>query len=97
MKNRTVSFFSNGSVGVFIAAAIGAAILMWVSGVAVASISSGNLATASSTQVTTTNVTINKPSTATGDVMLATIAVHGGSSVVVSSVPSMDTYQENGQ
>jgi hypothetical protein len=59
-----------------------------VAAVAIAAITSGSYETASSTQVTTTNVTVNKPSSSTGDVLLATIAIHGGSSANVRSVPS---------
>jgi hypothetical protein len=63
-------------------------ITLSVGAVAIAAITSGTPQTASSTQVTTTNVTVNKPSSSTGDLLLATIAIHGGSSAVVSSVPS---------
>jgi hypothetical protein len=88
MKNGAVSLFINNPVGVLLVAAVGAAILFWVSSVALASITSGAYETAASSQVTTTNVTVNKPSSSTGDMLLATIAIHGGSSAVVSSVPS---------
>jgi Concanavalin A-like lectin/glucanases superfamily len=59
-----------------------------VSAVAFAAISSGAFTTASSVQVTTTTLTINKPTTSTGDLMLATIAIHGGSSANISAVPT---------
>jgi len=59
-----------------------------VSAVAFAAISSGAFTTASSVQVTTTTLTINKPTVSTDDLMLATIAIHGGSSANISTVPT---------
>src|SRR5713226_8159721 len=58
------------------------------SSLAFAAISSGDFKTASSVQVTTTSLTISKPTVSTGDLMLATIAIHGGSSAIISTVPT---------
>src|ERR1700674_3791476 len=59
-----------------------------VAAVALAAISSGAFTTASSVQVTTITLTINKPTVSTGDLMLATIAIHGGSAANISTVPT---------
>jgi hypothetical protein len=88
MKNRAVSILREKPVGLLVAASVGAVILFWAGAIALASIVSGTPATGGSTQVTTTNVTVNKPSSSQGDVLLATIAIHGGSSAIVSGVPS---------
>jgi hypothetical protein len=70
-----------------IPSAIAAGILVFAA-VAVASITSGDFKYAASSQVPTTNVTVTKPSSSARDVMIATIAIHGGSSAVVGTVPS---------
>src|SRR6266481_3795732 len=94
MKNRAVSFFRNESLSSFarshrllVSTAIAGGVLC-ISAVAFAAISSGAFTTASSVQVTTTTLTINKPATSVGDLMLATIAIHGGSSANISTVPT---------
>jgi hypothetical protein len=70
-------------------AAIGAPILLYASALAFASITYQSSQTAASSQVTTTSLTVSKPSgVASGDFMLASVAVHGGSSAVVTTVPS---------
>jgi hypothetical protein len=95
MKNRAFSFITSGSLSGFahrhriaVSTALGSAVFC-LSAIALASITYQSSETAASTQVTTTNVTVNKPaSLTTGDLMLASVAVHGGISAVVSSVPS---------
>src|SRR5215831_18076041 len=94
MKSRAVSFIRSSYLATFarshrgvMSAAIGAAVLASSAAVCGAVVS-GAFTTASSQQVTTTDVTIDKPSASVGDLMIATVAIHGGSSAVVSSVPS---------
>jgi len=94
MNNRAVSFLINGSLMSFIRShrrlvsiIIGSGVLC-AGTLAFAAISSGAFTTKSSVQVTTTTLTLDKPSTATSDVMLATIAIHGGSSANISTVPT---------
>ncbi len=62
--------------------------VLCISAVAFATIISGDYETAHSTQVTTTQIAIAKPTVVVGDLMLASIAVHGGSAAVISTVPS---------
>jgi hypothetical protein len=88
MKNLAVFLLRNRPIGVLIAAACGATIFLWLSTISFASIVSGNFSYASSTQPTATTLTINKPTSSTDDVLLATIAIHGGSEAPVSGVPS---------
>ena len=72
----------------FLFALIIAASVLCISAFAFAAIVSGGFQTASSVQVTTTTLTINKPATSAGDFMIATIAIYGGSSATISSVPA---------
>ena len=61
---------------------LSAAIALLISSVALADLISGNVSTASSDHVTYTQLTLDEPSSvAQGDLMLANIAVHGGSPV----------------
>ncbi len=69
-------------------ASVALAIVVLGLGTTVFAITSGDYKVNGSAQVTTTNVTVDKPSTSSGDIMLATIAIHGGSSAVVKTVPS---------
>ena len=62
-----------------------AAITLCVGAMAAAAIVSGTSTTNSSTQVTITELTLNKPTVSTGDLMLASIAVNGGSSAVITA------------
>jgi len=55
---------------------------------AFAAIASGTPTTAASMQATSTTLTVNKPTVATGDLMIASIAVHGGTEAAVISAPS---------
>src|SRR6266404_3872132 len=93
MKNRAVSFIKNSIISnlrfrrITLSVAAACATLC-VSAVAFAAISSGAFTTASSVQVTTTTLTINKPTVSTGDLMLATIAIHGGSAANINTVPT---------
>src|SRR5262245_17233435 len=89
MKNRGVAFIRKGisfagrhqSLLPWAAGLIGGSALLCASAVAVADITSGSFQTASSSQVTTTSVTVHKPSSSTGDVMVATIAFHGSNTM----------------
>ena len=64
---------------------LAAACAFSVSGLALAAIISGVSTTSTSAHVTFTRLTINKPTTSVGDVMLASIAVDGGSTVNVTA------------
>jgi hypothetical protein len=59
-----------------------------ISAAAFAAITSGTRTAAASTQVTYTEVAVSKPSVSSGDLMLALVAVNGGSSAVLNSAPS---------
>ena len=54
-------------------------------GIVLADIVSGTPTTNISAHVTITELTINKPTASAGDMMLASVAINGGSSVNVSS------------
>ena len=70
--------FASASVGILLLGAV-----------AVAAIVSGAVTTNSSIRVTVTQLKLDKPaSISAGDVMLANIGINGGSSAVVSTVPS---------
>jgi hypothetical protein len=94
MKNGAVSFFRSGSLISFgrshrrlVSTVIVGAVLSF-GAVAFAAITSGTRTAAASSQVADTTVTINKPSVSTGNLMLATIAVKGGSAAVLDSAPT---------
>ena len=48
------------------------------------SLISGSFSTGSSMQVTVTKLTLNKPTSAVGDILIASVAINGGSSAVVT-------------
>src|SRR5258707_10794146 len=94
MKNRAVSFIKNRSLSfayahrVAMSVVLGSAVFC-LSAVAMAAITYQSSQTASSTQVTYTSVAVNKPaSVASGDLMIASVAVHGGDMAQVTSIPS---------
>lgn len=59
-----------------------------VAAVAVAAIVSGNSTTGASSHVTYTQLTLPVPTESTGDVMVASIAIKGGTATVMVTVPS---------
>ena len=59
-----------------------------VAAVALAAIVSGTSTSNASTQVTVTQLKLNRPSVSAGDLMLASVAINGGSSAVVDAYPS---------
>ena len=64
-------------------------VVLCLTAVATAAITYQSSQTAASTQVTYTTVDVSKPtSVASGDLMIASVAVHGGDMAVVSSVPT---------